>query len=48
MRNLIDNGSLANIILARTLNLLDITYKTLRLVKNILQCFVGNEAMPLG
>ena len=48
MRNLIDNGSLADIIFARALNQLDILDKTQWPVKNNLQGFVGNEFVPIG
>ena len=48
MRNLIDNGSLADILFACTLTQLDLPDKTLRLVKNNLRGFAGNEVVPLG
>ena len=48
MRNLIDNGSLADIIFARALNQSDLLDKTLRPIKNNLCGFSGNEVVPLG
>ncbi|KAL5573156.1 hypothetical protein UlMin_022753 [Ulmus minor] len=48
MRNLIDNGSSADIIFARALDQLDLPDKTLRPVKNSLRGFAGNEVVPLG
>ena len=48
MRNLIDNGSSADIIFALALDQLDLPDKTLRLVKNNLHGFAGNEVVTLG
>ena len=48
MRNLIDNGSSANILFARTLTQLDIPDKTLRPMKNNQYGFLENEVVPLG
>ena len=48
MRNLIDNGSSADIIFAQALDQLDLLDKTFRPVKNNLCGFAGNEVVPLG
>ena len=48
MRNLIDNGSSADIIFAWVLTQLDFPEKTLPPAKDNLRGFAGNEVVPLG
>ncbi|KAL5564321.1 hypothetical protein UlMin_027485 [Ulmus minor] len=48
MRNLIDGGSLADILFTRAFSQLKLPDKTLKPIKNPLRGFSGNEVMPLG